>query len=70
MVDNVTCSREKVFCGTSCGKLVFLVPTPPVPNLRHFPGSSSAASIDVTERATLMTVDRVSILAESHGSCG
>ena len=70
MVENVTCSREKVFCGTPCGKLVLFVPTLPVPFLIYFPDSSSAASTDATGPATLMSVDRVRILAESHGSCG
>lgn len=70
MVENVTCSRERVFCGTPCGKFVFLVPTPLVLFLRYFPGSSSAGSIDATGCATLMTAGRVRILAESHGSCG
>ena len=35
-----------------------------------FSGPSSVVSIGVTKYVTLMTVDRVRILAESRGSCG
>jgi transcriptional repressor NF-X1 len=36
MVDNVTCSREKVFCGLPCGKWVFPFLTHWCHPLRHF----------------------------------
>lgn len=70
MVENVTCSREKVLCGTPCGKLVFPIIAPVVSFLRWFLDSLSAASTGVTECVTLTTVGRVKIPAESHGSYG
>jgi len=69
-VENVTCSREKVFCGTPCGKLVSPFQVHWYSFLRCFPDPSSVASIGARECVILMTVDRVRILVESHGSCG
>jgi hypothetical protein len=69
-VENVICSREKVFCGTPCGKSASPVPIPGEDFLRPFPGFSSAVSTDAIDCVTLMTVDRVRIPAESHASCG
>jgi hypothetical protein len=70
VVENVTCSREKVFCGTPCGKLVSPFVAHWYRSLRKFPDPSSVVSTGVIGCAILTTVGHVRILAESHGSCG
>ena len=70
VVENVTCSREKVFCGTPCGKLVSLVIAHWYCSLRHFLDLLSAVSIDVTGCAIPTTVGHARIHVESPGSCG